>query len=239
MLTPINAWQPGRRYALDRTQETQWAPDLNDDEFWEIVVGVWEYTALSTPALFNLYKSLRYVFDNKIEGDIIECGVFFGGSVMFAAEVCKRYDYSSTRRIFALDTFWGFVRHDPETDIDIASGQLVNLVGNPDYGFEKEAVGNMESVGFPRLVIVAGDVLETIPTLDVDRIALLRLDTDTYDTTKFELEALDDKIPQGGVVIVDDYGFTHGCKKAVDDFIVNKPILLQRIDRQVRCWVKP
>lgn len=82
------------------------------------------------------------------------------------------------------------------------------------------------SVGFPQLNLVKGDVLETIPTLDIDRISLLRLDTDTYETTKFELEHLHDRVSLGGGVIVDDYGHTLSCKKAVDDFIRDKPILL-------------
>lgn len=96
----------------------------------------------------------------------------------------------------------------------------------------------MRSVGFERLEIVRGDVLETIPTLDTKAISLLRLDTDTYDTTTFELERLYDYVVPGGVVIVDDYGYTIGCKKAVDDFVAGRPIMLQRINRNVRSWVK-
>jgi hypothetical protein len=72
----------------------------------------------------------------------------------------------------------------------------------------------------------------------VTEIALLRLDTDTYDTTKFELEQLYEKVVVGGVVIVDDYGYTVGCKKAVDDFIASRKIMLQRVNGNVRCWIK-
>ncbi len=81
-------------------------------------------------------------------------------------------------------------------------------------------------------------MLDTIPHLETKEIALLRLDTDTYDTTKFELEQLYDRVAVGGVIIVDNYGYTVGCKKAVDDFIVGRSIMLQRINSNVRSWVK-
>jgi len=68
------------------------------------------------------------------------------------------------------------------------------------------ATVNMVSVGYKGLDIVKGDVLKTIPMLDVRTIALLRCDTDTHETTAFELDQLYDRIVPGGVVIIDDYG---------------------------------
>ena len=152
--------------------------------------------------------------------------------------VLAKYDKSATRRVFALDTFKGFVRRHEELDIDLRSG---SAVCHPNAGlldFSEAATANMKSVDFERLVVVKGDVLETIPRLDVQGIALLRLDTDTYDTTKFELEMLHDRVVVGGVVIVDDYGYTVGCKKAVDDYVATRAILMQRLNPNVRTWVK-
>ena len=88
------------------------------------------------------------------------------------------------------------------------------------------------------LDIVKGDIKETIPQLPVEKIAILRLDTDTYDTTKTELELLYDRVSVGGVVIIDDYGFTVGCKKAVDDFIRGKKLFPIRVDRWCRAFTK-
>ena len=168
----------------------------------------------------------------------MECGVLVGGSIMMVEHVLKRYDTSSSRRVFALDTFRGFVRRDQDLDISIRDGRAVCHPSSTLLDYSDAAITNMKSVGYERLVVLQGDVLETIPTLDVQKIALLRLDTDTYDTTKFELETLYDRVVPGGVIIVDDYGYTLGCKKAVDDFISNRAVLLQRLNPNVRTWVK-
>ena len=96
----------------------------------------------------------------------------------------------------------------------------------------------MRSVDFPRLNIVRGDVMTTIPTVNVDKIALLRLDTDTYETTKFELEQFYDRVSIGGVVIIDDYGFTIGCREAVEEFRAGRGIFPQRLNDWGRAWVK-
>ncbi len=155
---------------------------------------------------------------------------------MMMEHVLMMGDSQPNRRIFALDTFTGFVRRTDGLDVDIETGLDACFPENDDYTVG--SIDNMKSVGFNNLVIVKGDVLETIPTLDTKRIALLRLDTDTYDTTKFELEQLYDRVAHGGVIIVDDYGYTIGCKKAVDDFVQDRNICLQRINRNVRSWVK-
>lgn len=211
--------------------------DIDDNDFWSIVPVVYDYTELPIPIIYNLYSSVRYIISAGISGDIVECGVHMGGSVMAAAHTLIRFDTSTQRRIVALDTFTGFVSRHEELDVDLASGKVACVVDNT-FDFGDFSIANMQSVGFKRLNVVKGDVLKTIPSLDVGSIALLRLDTDTYETTKFELEHLYDKVTLGGVVIIDDYGYTRGCKKAVDDFVADKPILLQRINRNVRAWVK-
>lgn len=211
-------------------------PDIVDQEFWSLVQDVYDYTELSVEAMFNLYSSVRYIQDAKIPGDIVECGAHMGGSVMLMEHLLLAA--GPQRRLFALDTFSGFVRRSEEFDIDLETGADACPIEDTPVDFTGPSTENMESVGFKGLCIVKGDVLETIPELDIDELALLRLDTDTYDTTKFELEQLYDRVVPGGVIIVDDYGYTVGCKKAVDEFIKDKKILPKRIDPQVRSWVK-
>jgi len=223
---------------LDLELEKKRHPDIVDEEFWSLVPVVWDYTVLSTGALYNLYSATKYIIDARISGDFIECGVHMGGSVMIVEHILLAGDFDAERRIFALDTFSGFVRRNEDFDIDIATGLPVAMPQAKLYDFSKGSIENMESVGFDRLHVVKGDVLQTIPDLKIEKIAMLRLDTDTYETTKFELENLYDRVVPGGVVIVDDYGYTIGCKKAVDDFISTRPVLLQRINRNVRAWVK-
>lgn len=227
-----------KRVPFDLKAQKDAHPDIIEDDFWSTAERVWDYTSLQTAALHNLYCATRYIIDAGIKGDFVECGVLLGGSVMAVEHVLLRHDKASRRRVFALDTFSGFVARDEKFDIDMKTGVAVCHPQQKHNDFSKGAITNMQSIGFEGLTVVQGDVLKSIPTLDVTRIALLRLDTDTYETTKFELETLYDRVVPGGVVIIDDYGYTFGCKKAVDDFLASRPVFLQRINRNVRAWVK-
>jgi hypothetical protein len=87
---------------------------------------------------------------------------------------------------------------------------------------------------------IKGRVEETIPAIMPEKIALLRLDTDWYESTKHELIHLFPKLVKGGVLIIDDYGFWKGARKAVDEYIVENKIqiLLNRLDNTGRVGVK-
>jgi len=223
---------------FDLSKQKEESPDIVGNDFWDIAAAVWDYTELPIAALHNLYCSARYLVAAEIEGAFIECGVYLGGSIMAAELVLARHEGTS-RPVYALDTFSGFVARNAELDVDQVTG-TVECVPQEGLDYSEGSFANMRSVGYSGLRIVKGDVLQTIPTLEVDSIALLRLDTDTYETTKFELESLYDRVVRGGVVIVDDYGYTVGCKKAVDDFLATRaPVLMQRINKNVRCWIKP
>ena len=109
-MVKINDWEAGRRPAFNIANIRKGHGDLIEPEFWAMAEIVWDYTMCGVLPLYNLYSSLRYIFDNRIEGDIIECGVLLGGCTMLIEKMCMEYDFSQTRRVFALDTFSGFVR---------------------------------------------------------------------------------------------------------------------------------
>jgi O-methyltransferase len=222
---------------LDLPAEQAVHGDITETEFWDILPKVWDYTELSTAVLYNLYSAIRYIVSRGIEGDLVECGVHLGGAVMLMEHVLLRQAVAD-RRVFALDTFYGFVDRDEELDVDIASGEIACIPQTEESDFGDHAFENMASVGFRGLRVIKGDVLKTIPDTNFGKIALLRLDTDTYETTKFELEQLYGRVAVGGVIIIDDYGYTVGCKKAVDDFITEHPVFLQRVSRYCRSWIK-
>ena len=81
------------------------------------------------------------------------------------------------------------------------------------------------------IIYVKGLVEKTLDGNFPEKISLLRLDTDFYESTKKELEILFPKLQSGGIIIIDDYGHWKGCKKAVDEYFVNKKnIFFQQID---------
>jgi O-methyltransferase len=104
---------------------------------------------------------------------------------------------------------------------------------------------NLAKTGYPshHLHFIEGDVCATLrnPVNVPNSIAILRLDTDWYDSTRTELEVLYEKVSPGGVVLIDDYGYWLGARKAVDEFIerLSDPVYLCRTDNTGIEFVKP
>ncbi len=237
--TTINSWSEGKREAFDETIMRERFQDLLEDEFWEICGDVWEYTCLSLPALYNLYSACTYVAQKNIPGDIVECGVFFGGSIMMAAHTMERAQALKNHRVVGIDTFTGFVKR---SDHDISfSGKEICKPNKHAHDFYDNANANIRSVPCDqsRVEVVRGDVFQVLtPTIKDRQIAILRLDTDSYDTTKFELEAAWDHVSPGGIVIIDDYGYCLGARKATDDFFKDRKVYLNRVNAWTRSIMK-
>jgi len=111
------------------------------------------------------------------------------------------------------------------------------------YASVEDVRGNLGRLGYPseKLHFIQGKVEDTIPTEAPDQIALLRLDTDFYESTLHELKILLPRLSRNGVLIVDDYGHWQGSKQAVDEYLSewSRPILLTRIDYSARMAVVP
>ncbi len=207
------------------------------------------HTMTSPERIFSLIEAILYIEKNKIEGDIVECGVWKGGSMMAVAETLKKTGNFS-RNLYLYDTYEG-MPPPSEHDKDY-SGKSAGELLNSDPDREKNLVWaysalnivkeGMRSTGYPdiKTKYVQGKVEETIPATIPTKIALLRLDTDWYESTKHELEHLFPLLVDGGVLILDDYGHWQGARKAVDEYFEkNKPrILLCRIDETGRIAIK-
>lgn len=207
------------------------------------------YTMTSPERVFALCEAVKYIHDKNIEGDVVECGVWKGGSMMAVADTLLRLGDSS-RDLYLFDTFEGMA---PPTDkdVDLAGISAVSQLEQSDKTKDDsvwccaalEMVESaVNSIGYPREKIhfVKGMVEQTIPLGAPDKIALLRLDTDWYESTKHEMENLFPRLSKGGVLIIDDYGHWQGARKAVDEYleINNVKILLNRIDYTGRIAVK-
>jgi hypothetical protein len=228
--------------------ENIYAPDV-PASLIEIYEKVKPYTMTSSARVFALCEAVKYIHDKNIEGDIVECGVWKGGSMMAVAETLLRSGDSS-RNLYLFDTFEGM---SPPThkDVDFWGKTAESLLERSDVMIENsvwcratlEMVKSaIYSVGYPseKIHFCKGMVEQTVPLSAPDKIALLRLDTDWYESTKHEMEHLFPRLSKGGVLIIDDYGHWQGARKAVDEFFEknNVKILLNRIDYSGRIAVK-
>ncbi len=216
----------------------------------EIIKKVRPYTMTSVERLYGLIESVRYVINNNIEGDFVECGVWKGGSMMAIAATLQMMGVTN-RHLYLYDTFAGMTAPTDE-DIDQLNRDAAKQLSE-DANYKTESVvwaysgleevkKNIASTNYPSAFIhfIEGDVLKTIPATIPNQIALLRLDTDWYESTKHEMEHLFPKLIAKGVIIIDDYGFWKGSRKAVDEFLSNNNIslLLHRMDETGRSAVK-
>jgi hypothetical protein len=219
-----------------------------DDEARDTLKAVKPWTMTSYERLFALVVAVRYMVDNRIPGEIVECGVWRGGSMQAIARTLMNHG-AADRPLHLFDTFEGMP---PPTEADrrIRGGPTAEeMMGTqPKSGLVWAVAGlddvkaGMEQTGYPPELVHyhPGRVQDTIPGGAPDQIALMRLDTDWYESTKHELEHLYHRVTPGGVVIIDDYDYWEGSRKAVDEFIANAGarLLLVPIDTG-RIFVKP
>ncbi len=222
----------------DEVELRQTFYDIQDETFWRIAAEVYDATQLNCAALWALYSSTRYVVDQKIEGDIVECGVFLGGSVMMILRTLQDMDVQD-RRVVLYDSFEMFTGVITEHDVNYRGRPVTGLTAN----FMEVTRKNIGETGYPqdRVVFIPGNVEDTTTVARHDRIALLRLDTDTYYSTKVELENLYPYLVPGGVIIVDDYGYNEGCRRATDEYFdaVGDRPLFHRTTNNSRTGLKP
>jgi O-methyltransferase len=190
------------------------------------------FTMTDPLAVVGLVDALDYLDRANIEGAFVECGVWRGGSSM-AAALWMLTDRVKQRELWLYDTFAGMT--DPtEEDVRARDGLRASAKFEASRRAEPKARSdwfwaeasledvnaNLLSTGYPRerIRLVQGPVEDTIPSEIPDRIALLRLDTDWYASTRHELEHLFPRLQPGGILIVDDYHYWRGSRKAVDEY---------------------
>jgi len=224
-------------------------PSDFEQETARIIELVKPYTMTSPERLNSLINSVKYIVNNKIDAPFVECGVWKGGSMMAVAYMLKELA-DTQRELYLFDTFEGMTA---PTDKDIAHFNVdaKALLDSEDekkreiyrcYASLEEVKNNLYSTNYSsdKIHFVRGKVEETIPDCAPEKIALLRLDTDWYESTRHELEHLFPRLVPGGVIIIDDYGYWKGCKQATDEYIQNHkiPLLLNRIDSTGRIGIK-
>jgi hypothetical protein len=204
----------------------------------------------SAERVVSLVRAIEYVVDAGIEGDIVECGVWRGGSAMAAIMTLHRIG-AAPRKVHLFDTFEGMVRPTDRDYTPIYGKSAVDILvsENPEASLTwakaslDEVRRNIDSIGYPPDFVsyVRGPVEQTLPDQAPGRIAVLRLDTDWYESTRHELVHLYPRLEPGGLLIIDDYGHWDGARLAVDEFMqeLGRPLYLSRIDYTGRVAQKP
>lgn len=195
-----------------------------DKKFGIIYDKCKNYTMTSKERMYALYKAVEYIFNSKIPGDFVECGIWKGGSTMLIAYTLIELN-ETNRKIYLYDTFEGMI--EPTKNDYCVSDKKIRAINkwtkeqkkdHNEWCFSplSEVKNNMLSTGYPKdkLVFIKGKVENTIPKIIPSKIALLRLDTDWYKSTKHELDHLFPILVQLGILIIDDYGCWAGQKKS-------------------------
>jgi len=212
-----------------------------DRRFMELHEECDPYTMTPIERQYALYEAITHIHYDNIPGDIVECGVWRGGSMLLAAKTLALLG-GVHRNLWLFDTYNGMTPPGPE-DINYAGELGDRLYSSAYLKADLNSVRKvMSTSGYPkdRIRYVEGNAIETTKGF-AHSIALLRLDTDFYDSTKAELQNLYPMVVSGGIVIIDDAGHWQGSGKAMKEYFYPKPECphIQRIDYSARLIVKP
>lgn len=225
---------------------------LDEDER-RILDEVRLYTMISNERLLANMDAVRYVVQRGVPGAVVECGVWRGGSVLAMIRTLQLLGVTD-RDVYLYDTFEGMTKPGEEDVSPHEQPALATWEQTPEgetpwsWAFNNQIFGLelvrnlIKGSGYPfeRVHFVQGPVEETIPDVLPEAIAVLRLDTDWYESTRHEMAHLYPCVSEGGVLIIDDFGHWLGSRRAVEEHFtaLGKPILLTRTDYSGRIGVK-
>lgn len=194
------------------------------------------YTMIGRKRLDHLHACMETIQREHIPGNLIETGVWRGGSCMLMKAVLQTQE-NDERIVYLADSFTGLPP--PKNARD-----GWDLSGNPYLEVSADQVRrNFERFDLwdERVRLIPGWFADTLATAETGSLAILRLDGDLYESTRVAIEALYDRVSPGGFIIVDDYYSWSSCKRAIDEFIASRKlqIILGAIDDSAVFWRKP
>ena len=199
-----------------------------------LIFSVRGYTAVFVPRLAALHRLCKQIDELSVPGDVVECGVYNGGSAaLIASLTCRR----SRRVIWLFDSFEGLPQ---PTDKDGAKARSCVWWCHGDLSKVREIFRKLR-IPESRVHVVKGWFHDTFPSVDVQDIALLHIDADWYESVGLCLDTFYDRVRPGGFIVIDDYGHWEGCRRATDEFLARRGIdvELTRVDYTGRYFQKP
>jgi hypothetical protein len=196
------------------------------------------HTMIGLRRLENIEWCATQVFADSVEGDFLEAGVCQGGAAVFLRALQEAYD-EGHRRTWVADSFEGLPppRDEIDAGLDFTEARMPWLAASLSSVQETFRAYELLS---DQVRFVPGWFAESLPGCEVETIALLRVDADLYESTRDVLDALYDRVPAGGFVIVDDYYAFAACRTAVDEHRTRHGVTdpLRRVDWTATYWRK-
>lgn len=194
------------------------------------------YTMIGHRRLENVRECVEDVLKNNVPGDFIETGVWRGGTVIYMCALLKAYGVTD-RTVWAADSFEGLPPPSVESDGEDISGVNYLKVSLEEVKANVERFGLLDD----QVKFLKGWFSDTLPMAPIERLAVLRLDGDLYQSTMDALNGLYSRVSPGGYVIIDDYYSWDSCRQAVTDFLAenNLNVDIRTIDRDGAYWKVP
>jgi len=229
MFLLARGWTVVRRRAVDsgmRSEGRDWPADA------ETMIGL--------ERLDNIQFCIERILEDGVPGDLIETGVWRGGATIFIRGALKAYG-DTTRRVWAADSFQGLPKPQPGVWRDDERGRLWKF-GTTLAVPLAQVRANFERYGLldDQVRFLPGWFRDTLPSAPIERLALMRLDGDMYESTMDALRALYPKLSQGGYCIIDDYYAQSGQRQAVNEYRSANGIAepIEKIDWTGAFWRK-
>ena len=226
-------------YEIHKTSKSNFPVEISEDEkkFMSDIlypIGLFSnskpLSMVSIERLWAAISATKYVVENDIEGDMVECGVWRGGCALAISKTLQKL--GSNKKVYLFDTFEGMTK---PTFFDKKSSSKLNAFEKfkelQKDNHNEWCYASLEDVKnsfakynlLSNATFIKGDVKKTLKKIRniPPKIALLRLDTDWYESTKLELEILYPLLQSKGVLLIDDYGYWEGARKAVDEYMNN------------------
>lgn len=217
--------------------------DITDKDFLSFYRKCKKFSFNTTQKMYSSYKAIEYIVYNDIPGDIVECGVWRGGSCMLIALTLLKLK-NTGKKIYLFDTYEGMTIPD-DVDVTFDGRPARELMAEREARMIaplEEVKRNMFSTGYPedKLIFIKGRVEDTVPKFLPEKISLLRIDTDWFQSEYHGLCHAFPRLQPKGVIILDNYGCWNGARYAADKYFNenNIKILLNRTNFSERVGIK-